>query len=92
MIVFTSYFDSLVLSTLTEHLSSGGFTGPLNNLTLILLQQAVQLNPQTGYAQLVECTFSGYSRVTGLVWGAPCCSRTEPIRLPPQWKLSSRPR
>lgn len=71
MIQKTSYFDSLILSVLSEHLTTGGFSGPLYNLTLALLQAPLTLTPATTWEQLTECTFSGYSRVTGLTWGVP---------------------
>jgi hypothetical protein len=71
VIVFSSYFDSLVLSVLTEHLSSGGFSGPLYNLSLALLAAPFQLVPSTPWTQLLEANYSGYTRVTGLTWGPP---------------------
>jgi hypothetical protein len=71
VIVFSSYFDSLVLSTLTEHLSSGGFSGPLYNLQLVLLSVPIPLTPGTIFNNLTEANYSGYARVSGLTWGSP---------------------
>jgi hypothetical protein len=71
MIVTSTYFDNLVQSVLTEHISSGGFTGPLNGLTLVLFTNQMQINKNTTFAQLVEATFSGYARAVALTWGAP---------------------
>lgn len=71
MIVTTAYFDQLVQSVLTEKISSGGFTGPLNGLTLILFTNQTAINKNSTFAQLTEATFSGYNRALAVTWGSP---------------------
>jgi hypothetical protein len=69
MIVPTTYFNNLVLTSLTEKINAGGYAGPLNGLTLMLFQNSISPSPLTTFANLVEATFSGYSRITGITWG-----------------------
>ena len=71
MIQKSSYYDSLVLSVLAEHVGSGGFSGPLYNCTLALFQNNLLLSPATLFANLTEATYSGYARQTGVTWGVP---------------------
>jgi len=71
MMIFTSYFDSLVAAILAEHLGSGGFSGPLYNLNLALLSAGIQLAPDTPWGQLTEANYSGYARAPGVTWGVP---------------------
>lgn len=71
MIQYSAYLDNLILTVLTEKIGSGGFTGPLNSATLVLIQAAFAPTPQTTFGQLTEATYSGYARVTNLAWGVP---------------------
>ena len=71
MIVKTTYWNNLLLAILPEHLGSGGFSGPLYNLNIMLIQVAIPVNPSTVFANLTEANYSGYSRATGVTWGVP---------------------
>lgn len=71
MIVTSSYFDQLMQSILAEKITSGGFTGPLNGLTLVLFNKQLPLTKATTFAQLTEAKFSGYAPATLLTWGTP---------------------
>jgi hypothetical protein len=67
----SSYFDQQVLLALSEHLTSGGYSGPLYNMTLALLGAPALLTPATKWSQLTEASYTGYARQTGLTWGVP---------------------
>lgn len=71
MIVTTSYFDSLVSSVLTEHVASGGFSGPMFNLSALLFQNNFLPRKSTLFADLTEATYSGYARQAAVTWGLP---------------------
>ena len=71
MIVMSQYLDDLILTTLAQHLGSGGFSGPLYNTNLILFQAPLILTNGTLFVNLTEATFSGYARKSGVVFSAP---------------------
>lgn len=71
MIQTSSYWQQLLASVLAEKIGSGGFTGPLNGLTLFLFSNQLLLSPQTAFGDLTESTWSGYARYANLGWGAP---------------------
>ena len=61
MIQTSSYWQQLLASVLAEKIGSGGFTGPLNGLTLFLFSNQLLLSPQTAFGDLTESTWSGYA-------------------------------
>lgn len=71
MLVKSSYLDQQILIAVSEHLGSGGYTGPLNNCSIALLMQGFNPSSATMFGDLTEATYSGYARATGVVWGVP---------------------
>jgi hypothetical protein len=71
VLVKSSYLDQQILIALSEHLGSGGFTGPLNNCSVALLMAGFNPSSSTVFGDLTEATYSGYARATGVVWGVP---------------------
>jgi hypothetical protein len=71
MFIQSSYLDQQILIAVTEHLSSGGFSGPLYNQSVALIAGNFQPSPQLVWANIVEANYSGYSRATGVTWGVP---------------------
>lgn len=71
MIQKTTYFNLQALTVLAEHLGSGGYSGPLYNLSAILIQQPFNPLPSTNLAAITECNYSGYARQAGITWGTP---------------------
>jgi hypothetical protein len=71
VIVTTKYFNQLLASILAEKISSGGFAGPLNGLSLALVSNQLLLTPNNVWTDLTESAFSGYARYANLGWGVP---------------------
>lgn len=71
MIVQSTYLNQQILLALTEHLGSGGFSGPLYDMNLALIAAGFAPTPGTAFNQLTEATYSGYARQSGITWGVP---------------------
>lgn len=71
VIVTTKYYNQLLASFLATKTTSGGFTGPMNGLSLALVSNQLLLTPLNVWTDFQESAFSGYARSLNLGWGVP---------------------